>query len=458
MFTQTNMKKLFLAIILIIVAGLPLTVSAHGIGEVYALPVPLRYYLLGAGFVIAVSFFLIAAFLGKEKKEGEMTEKIIAVPWLPRLLKVLKAIGLFLLFLTIATGIFGVQLSQVNFAPVFFWVYFLIGMGILSLFIGNIWDKLNPWKILSNRIKANVKTSNISGGVGILLLFMLFWWELISGHSFVPNFVGLILFLYTILNLGLSQYYKNWFKVSEVFSVLYGFIGHLAYFHISDDNKSIIRSSKRETLTGEAVPWWIIGIASVLLAGASFDSLKESTMWEEFVRSIGMSPYTQLPATLGLLLSGLFYFGTYSLAIWIMKKLTKAKESFHTHSRQFVLSLVPIAFGYVLAHNFSLVVVMSRRMFGMISDPFGFAWNLFGTANYVQGELLLGAKAVWFIEIGLIVLAHIIGVMYAHILAKAIFKSNKLALKSQLPMIILMVGYTIIALWLLSLPLVVRPA
>jgi hypothetical protein len=126
-----------------------------------------------------------------------------------------------------------------------------------------------------------------------------------------------------------------------------------------------------------------------------------------------------------------------------------------TLAKQFVWSLIPIAFGYTLAHNFSLFIVTAPKLLALISDPFGFGWNLFGTAGYIQKELLLGAEVIWFVEIGFIILAHVAGVVYAHVLALNIFKDPKLALKSQYPMILLMVGYTIMTLWLISQPLVV---
>jgi hypothetical protein len=93
-------------------------------------------------------------------------------------------------------------------------------------------------------------------------------------------------------------------------------------------------------------------------------------------------------------------------------------------------------------------------MLAILSDPFGYGWNLLGTADASRTALLLGAKMVWFIEIGFVILAHVFGVLYAHILAVNIFKDGKAALRSQYPMALLMVGFTIFTLWLLSQPLV----
>jgi hypothetical protein len=146
----------------------------------------------------------------------------------------------------------------------------------------------------------------------------------------------------------------------------------------------------------------------------------------------------------------------YFLAIWMMKKLLANEFSIRELAGQFAWSLIPIAFGYILAHNFSLFIVTAPKMLALISDPFGSGWNLFGTAQWGSTDLILGAKFVWFIEITLVILAHIIGVVYAHILAVNIIKNPKLVVKSQIPMGLLMVAFTITTLWLLSQPLILQ--
>jgi len=53
-----------------------------------------------------------------------------------------------------------------------------------------------------------------------------------------------------------------------------------------------------------------------------------------------------------------------------------------------------------------------------------------------------------------IVIGHMIAVYLAHIRAIALFTNKELVLKSQLPMLGLMVIYTIVSLWIVSRPIV----
>lgn len=447
------MKKLGF-FVLALLLSFPAIASAHGIGQVYALPVPLKYYLLGAGLAVAFSFFIIALFLNKTSDKN-LADKAVAAPWLAPVISVLRVLAVILLVLAIAAGIVGSQNPVQNFTPVFFWIYFVLGVGILSLFISNLWDKVNPWRTITTWIDIEPRSGRLSGLVGVVFLLALFWLELVSGQSFVPRILGMVLTIYTLVNLIMAQFYRNWYEDGEVFSVLFGFIGKLAHFKLGDDNKSLVVVNESKKLSGSRAPWWMLGVASILLAGASFDSLQETVMWFRWLDALGFASGSKLGPTIGIILAPLPFFLTYLLAVWVMKRLVGSQYSTLDLAQRFVWSLIPIAFGYTLAHNFSLTIVTAPQMLALISDPFGFGWNLFGTGSFAQTNLLLGAKMVWFIEIGFIVLAHVVGVLYAHILAINIFKDPKLALKSQYPLVILMVGFTVMTLWLLSQPLVV---
>ena len=59
---------------------------------------------------------------------------------------------------------------------------------------------------------------------------------------------------------------------------------------------------------------------------------------------------------------------------------------------EFVLSLVPIALVYAIAHYFSLFVIQGQYMIPLLSDPFGKGWDLFGTAGFHPNIAVLDAE------------------------------------------------------------------
>jgi hypothetical protein len=123
-------------------------------------------------------------------------------------------------------------------------------------------------------------------------------------------------------------------------------------------------------------------------------------------------------------------------------------------ARLFVLSLIPIALAYHLAHYLSFLLIVGQYMIPLISDPFGFGWNLFGTKLYFFKIGIVNARFVWITSVVAIVVGHIIAVYIAHVVAMRAFGNNRAALLSQMPMLILMVAYTMISLWILAQPVV----
>ncbi len=122
--------------------------------------------------------------------------------------------------------------------------------------------------------------------------------------------------------------------------------------------------------------------------------------------------------------------------------------------RQFVLSLVPIAIAYHLAHYLSYLLIQGQAIIPLASDPLGFGWNLLGTADRAPDIGIVDAGFVWNTCVIAIVGGHIAAVLVAHVTALRVFGDARAATRSQYPLVALMVGYTMLSLWVLSQPIV----
>ncbi len=67
---------------------------------------------------------------------------------------------------------------------------------------------------------------------------------------------------------------------------------------------------------------------------------------------------------------------------------------------------------------------------------------------------VVGTAFVWYSQVALIVGGHVLAVYLAHAVALRMAPDPKLALRGQLPMVALMVLYTVASLWILSQPVV----
>lgn len=89
-----------------------------------------------------------------------------------------------------------------------------------------------------------------------------------------------------------------------------------------------------------------------------------------------------------------------------------------------------------------------------ISDPFGFGWNIFGTAAYKPDIGLVDARFAWYVGVIALVAGHVIAVYLVHRTAIRLFCPRRRALASQFPMLVLMVVYTMPSLWIIAQPTV----
>lgn len=71
-----------------------------------------------------------------------------------------------------------------------------------------------------------------------------------------------------------------------------------------------------------------------------------------------------------------------------------------------------------------------------------------------MNNAVLGAAFVWYSQVALIVAGHVIAVYLAHTVALRLLGDSKLARRSQYPILVLMILYTISSLWIISQPVI----
>jgi hypothetical protein len=125
----------------------------------------------------------------------------------------------------------------------------------------------------------------------------------------------------------------------------------------------------------------------------------------------------------------------------------------------FAHTLIPIAFAYLVAHYFSLFVFQEQaQLTYLLSDPLGTTTtDLFGTNNGFLGIAtggvdynVLSANAIWYVQVGALVIGHVVGLVLAHDRATALWGDYRQAARSQYWMLAVMVAFTCFGLYLLS--------
>jgi hypothetical protein len=114
----------------------------------------------------------------------------------------------------------------------------------------------------------------------------------------------------------------------------------------------------------------------------------------------------------------------------------------------FAPSLVPIVFGYTVAHYLQLGVDETQSFVFRLSDPFGQGWDLFGGAGATINFDIISVGFIAWLQALAVVVGHIAGVLVAHDRAVAVFDERD-AMRSQYVMLFVMVLYSVLGLWLL---------
>ena len=197
----------------------------------------------------------------------------------------------------------------------------------------------------------------------------------------------------------------------------------------------------------------------LLLATVTFDGFMATPPWSTIESTLYAvapgSPDFKLTAvaTAGLIAFAVLFVSVYRVfAIWIAR--AGGRHSPPAVDRVFVLSLVPIALAYHLAHYFTYLLIQGQRAIYLVSDPFGFGWNLFGTADFRPDIGLVDARFAWYTAVVAIVAGHIVAVYVAHVIALRELPDYRAVVRSQLVMLVLMVGYTTASLWIIAQPIV----
>jgi hypothetical protein len=195
-----------------------------------------------------------------------------------------------------------------------------------------------------------------------------------------------------------------------------------------------------------------------MIGATTFDGFINGPVWrgvspslQRALRDLGLSGTTalELALTVGLLAAVALCVGLYRVGIAGMSLVSPNRPA-RRLAGTFAHSLAPIAFGYLLAHYFSLLVTQGQATAYLISDPLGTGANLFGTAGVRIDYGLLSAALIWYVQVGALVTGHVSGLALAHDRALVVYGEPRAAAESQRWMLVVMVSFTCLGLWLLS--------
>jgi hypothetical protein len=422
----------------------------------------------------------------------------------------LFSIGLFLV--VIASGLFGEQYAGNNFAPTFVWIIWWVGFSLLVAALGNPWPLVSPWKILFEWAEGLSRRLGIADGLelgepyprswgvwpALALLFGFVWVELVFEGSNTPLNVALFVILYSALTwVGMVLFGKDvWTRNGEAFAVFFGVLARFAPTEVRVEDPETCESCEEECKgedsgcvncygcferarpesrelnlrppavglsRPESAKPGLLAFVMFMLASVTYDGLSVTPLWGEIktlaspVMGVFGGFADLVLGTVGLIVVPLLFFAVYASFVKLSQVLFGEEVSFRRLAAANAFSLVPIALAYLAAHYYTLLIFNGQIAIVQLSDPLGRGWDLFGTAGYQVNNAVLGPASVWYSQVALIVGGHVIAVYLAHVISLRQIgqvKGSQRVLRSQLPMLALMVLYTVTSLWIISQPIV----
>jgi len=448
----------------------------HGFGPRYDLPAPLLFYIFAAGGVVLISFVLVVVFAGDQVGAKALQYPRRAVPFLLPLARsplprvVGGTIGVLALVAVVATGLFGSSNPAFNPSEYLVWIYFWAGMVILSGLVGNLWYLLNPWSAIYDlvtrfvRLRPVWKLPNVGVWPAAAAYFLFACLELTSGMANRPWVVATLALAYSAVTLaGMILFGRDeWLEHCEAFTVLFGIVGRFGPIEAERDGTGAVSAVYlRPWGVGLLKPapsgWDRVFFVILMLSTLAFDGILGTPAWQDF--NAALEP-VWLPMgslgfffvrTLGLTLVTVGFLLVFVAFIEAVIFFGNRKVDLVATATGFSFTLVPIALVYNAAHNYSYVVLQSQALIPLLDDPLHRGWHLLPAVAGLQPSFALAqASTIWFAQIILIVVGHVIAVYLSHLRAGERFRTAQRALLSQYPMLVLMVTYTMTSLLILA--------
>jgi hypothetical protein len=430
--------------------------------------------------VVVLSFVMVAIFAGSRTGQAAVTYPRWPAPWLlavgrSRLVRAMAAaLGVLALLSIIVTGLFGSSDPLHNPSEYLTWVYFWAGMVIVSGLVGNLWTLFNPWTALYDLVtwgRPREPLARLPETLGVwpavAVYFAYAFFELASGVANQPRMVGALALAYTAFTLaGMTVFGRNgWLRHFEAFTILFDIVGRFGPVETERDDAGHLRAVwLRPWGTGLLQPdrasWSLVCFVVLMLSSLAFDGITAPTpAWTAFVTAL--QPWSAALGTLGppvvkalgLLLLSFAFLLVFVTVVRLMLYFGSSSGNELETVTAFALTLVPIALVYNAAHNYSYLTIQAQGLVPLLADPLALGWHLLPTSGYRVSFALAGAATVWYVQVVLIVLGHVIAVYLAHRRAGERFKTAQQILLSQYPMLVLMVLYTMTSLWILAQPI-----
>ena len=471
MIARRRRPTTLLAGLLAVALLFPAAAAAHGIVGRADLPIPVWLFSWAAAIVLVVSFVALSTLWQSPRLQEQHRHRVARLP--QALQWPAGAFGVVVFALVLYSGFAGAQVANANFSVVFVYVIFWVGLPVASVLLGDVFRPLNPWRAcarvlwwiggrLAPRHLAQPPLRYprwlgcwpaVAGLVGFA------WLELIYVNRDVPSVLAaLSLGYFLAMFAGMLLFgVEDWSERGDAFGVYFNLLSRLSALVRNEQGFLCVRRPL-SGLPDLPIRRGTVALICTTIGTTTFDGFSNGGIWRSneptwqgLLADLGLhpTPAYELTASVGLVLCILFVTAVYRLGILGVQTVSGRYDT-NTLTRAFAHTLVPIAFAYVLAHYFSLLLWQGQALGYLISDPLGNGSDIFGTSGAQIDYNVISYAAIWYVQVAALVAGHVGGLALAHDRALVLYRDPLEAVRSQYWMLAVMVAFTSFGLWLLS--------
>ncbi|MGQ4555131.1 hypothetical protein [Halobellus sp. GM3] len=452
--------------VLLLARGVAASNAAVGLSEASrdALAVPRWLYVATGGAAIGASA-LLAGFVTDRRFVAQIHGWRRDFGTHPRLRRAGAALGgvlgLALFALVVYRGIDGPQLATINFAVVVVFAGGRAGLTMAAYLLGNGWPALNPFRTIAERLPNGfvaypTRLGRWPAVVGVLLLV---WIETTTGVTDTPERLAVLAAAYGAVAVAGAVIVGSdaWFGNADPVATFFRFYGRVAPLAWEDGRLRASLPAMRlvegdgwdETGTDHGERRVVSGLDDVAVAVAlvwelTFSGFVTTEQGAAVIRTVANAGIPPLLVYAVLFVGGFaVFYGAFLGASRVAVRRVLTTRTPRSLAVAFAPSLLVIAAGYHLAHYFGFFLSLLPSLAAVLVSP------LSGPTNPIVLTLPGWVSAL---NIAFVLGGHLVAIWVAHSTAYRLFPSRLQAIRSQYPFVLVMISYTAVSLWLISLP------
>ncbi len=144
-----------------------------------------------------------------------------------------------------------------------------------------------------------------------------------------------------------------------------------------------------------------------------------------------------------LLLPGIFYGFT-----WLSWSMAKTKVSMRKLFTDFSYGLIPIGLAAWIGFSLPIILVNWSYVLSVISDPFGWGWNLFGTRDVAWSPML--PELIPYLQLTAVVIGLVYSIYYGLQIARQNYTEKRDAVRVSIPQAAFLILVSVLLIWLFT--------